>query len=87
MFQISSNIYFVRYDTDIIIINIIFLDRFFNNFKMDRFDHLSKLQNKMQSQRYAEPGNESRVEQSCVSSELSRENHPGEQGAQGQELS
>lgn len=35
---------------------------------MDRFDHLSNLQFKMQSQRYAEPGNESRVEASFMSS-------------------
>lgn len=54
---------------------------------MDRFDHLSKLQYKMQSQRYADPGNESRVDASFVSSQLSRENYAGEQGAQGQELS
>ena len=55
---------------------------------MDRFDHLSKLQHKMQNQGYYdEPGYGQRADDSFVSSQLSRENYGGGQGAQGQELS
>lgn len=55
---------------------------------MDRFDHLNKLSDQMQRYRYEQEQDAPvRAAGSFMSSQLSRENYAGEQGAQGQELS